>query len=74
MTLDEVLPGGECIIRDVNLDGAVLQRLLDMGFIEGVRVEVIRNAPLLDPLDVRIRSTLIAVRKSEARGVKVEPL
>ena len=72
MTLNELTPGQECTIRDVNLDGAVLQRLLDMGFIEGAMVEVIRNAPLLDPLDVRIRGHLVAIRQNEAAGVEVD--
>ncbi len=73
MTLDKLGPGQECVIRDINLDGAVLQRLLDMGFIEGTPVTVIRNAPLLDPLDVRIRGYMVAVRRSEAAGVEVDP-
>lgn len=72
MTLNELTPGQECTIRDVTLDGAVLQRLLDMGFIEGAMVEVIRNAPLLDPLDVRIRGHLVAIRRNEAAGVEVD--
>lgn len=71
MTLNEMVPGQECTIIDVNLDGAVLQRLLDMGFIEGTVLKVIRNAPLLDPLDVRIRGHLVAVRRKEAAGIEV---
>jgi ferrous iron transport protein A len=72
MTLDQVAPGQECTVCDVNLDGTRLQKLLDMGFIEGTRVKVIRNAPLLDPLDVQIRGYLVALRRNEARGVEVE--
>ncbi|MDQ7781906.1 MAG: FeoA family protein [Desulfomonilaceae bacterium] len=72
MTLDELLPGQACVVRDVHLEGAVLQRLLDMGFVEGARIEVVRNAPLLDPIDIRIRNNLIAVRRSEAGGIEVE--
>lgn len=56
----------------MNLDGTKLQKLLDMGFIEGTHVKVIRNAPLLDPLDVQIRGYLVALRRNEARGVEVE--
>ncbi|PID57602.1 iron transporter FeoA [candidate division KSB3 bacterium] len=74
MTLDMMQPNQECVIRDVTLDGAELQRLLDMGFIEGTPVKVIRNAPLMDPLDVEIRGYLIALRRHEASGVEVEAL
>ncbi len=71
MTLDQLIPGQECVVQDVTLDSSALQRLLDMGFIEGAVIEVIRNAPLLDPIDVRIRGNLVALRRSEASGVQV---
>lgn len=74
MKLDKLKPGQECTIVDVLLEGAELQRLLDMGFIEGTRVKVIRNAPLMDPLDIEIRGYLIALRRNEAEGVEVEML
>ncbi len=70
-TLDKVLPGQEAEILDVTLSGADLQRLLDMGFIEGTKVKVVRNAPLKDPMDVQIRGHLIALRRREASGVEV---
>lgn len=72
MTLDELKPGQECAVVDVTLEGMELQRLLDMGFIEGTPVKVIRNAPLMDPLDIEIKGYLIALRRNEAKGVEVE--
>jgi ferrous iron transport protein A len=72
MTLDELQPNQECTVVDVLLEGAELQRLLDMGFIEGTPVKVVRNAPLMDPLDIEIRGYLIALRRREAGGVEVE--
>jgi len=71
MTLDQVGPGEECKVLDVNLHGAELQRLLDMGFIDGTPLKVVRNAPLLDPLDIQIRGYLVAVRRREAKGIEV---
>ena len=71
MTLDKLAPGQECTIADVTLEGVELQRLLDMGFIEGTPVKVVRNAPLMDPLDIEIKGYLIALRRNEAKGVEV---
>lgn len=71
ITLDKLLPGQEAEIVDVTLVGADLQRLLDMGFLEGTQVKMVRNAPLKDPLDVQIRGCLIALRRREASGVEV---
>lgn len=71
MTLDELDTGGEAVVVDVKLEGAELQRMLDMGFVEGTPVRIIRNAPLLDPIDISIRDCQVAVRRNEARQVEV---
>ena len=74
MTLDELKSGTEAEVVDVHLEGADLQRMLDMGFVEGTPLKVIRNAPLMDPLDISIRHMQVAVRRSEAKGVEVKPV
>ena len=53
MTLDELRVGQEARIVDITLSGAIGQRLLDMGFVEGTSVKIVRNAPLVDPIDLR---------------------
>ncbi|MCK4468920.1 MAG: ferrous iron transport protein A, partial [Desulfobacterales bacterium] len=42
MTLDEIKPDQECEIVDITSEGIMGQRLLDMGFIPGTRIKVIR--------------------------------
>lgn len=74
MTLDETKPGQECRILKVNIGGVTGQRLMDMGFIPGVKVKVVRNAPLVDPVDFSVRGYHVSLRHSEARGIEVEPL
>jgi len=74
MTLDEIRPGLGCRIVRQNLGGATGQRLMDMGFIPGTKVEVIRNAPLVDPVDLLIRGYHVSIRHAEAKGVEVEQL
>ncbi len=72
MTLDEIKLGEECRIVRQNLGGATGQRLMDMGFIPGTKVKVVRNAPLIDPVDLLIRGYHVSLRHHEARGVEVE--
>ena len=44
-------------------DGAFRQRLLEMGFVRGARVTVLKNAPLQDPVEYMIMgSQLILTR------------
>ena len=74
MTLDEMKPGQECEIVDVLADGSLGQRLLDMGFIPGTRIRVIRNAPLIDPVQLELKGYHISLRHSEAKKVEVKTL
>ena len=74
MTLSEVKPGGECRIVVVHISDMIGQRLLDMGFIPGARIKVIRNAPLVDPVDLLVKGYHVSIRHSEAKFVEVTPL
>ena len=72
MTLNEVAPGGRVTITAMAGEGAAVQRLFEMGLVEGTRLEVVRLAPLGDPMEVRVAGYLLSLRKHEARGVSVE--
>ena len=71
MTLDEVKRDQECEIVDITSEGIMGQRLLDMGFIPGTRIKVIRNAPLVDPVEFLLKGYHISLRHSEAKKVEV---
>lgn len=43
-----------------------LDRLLAMGFTRGVKIQLLRVAPLGDPVDIRLRGYNITLRKEEA--------
>lgn len=55
------------------LDGPVedCNRLIDLGFTPGEDVIVVQKAPLGDPLVIRIRGVLLALRKREAAWIRV---
>ena len=71
MTLNELKPGQECRVVKVNVGGVTGQRLLDMGLVPGTQIKVVRNAPLVDPVDLQLRGYHLSMRHSEARGVEV---
>ena len=52
-------------------DGAFRQRLLEMGFVRGAKVTVLKNAPLQDPVEYMIMGSHISLRHSEAAQVEV---
>jgi len=45
--------------------------MLDMGIIRGTPVEVLRVAPLGDPMEVRVRGYNLSLRKNEAATITV---
>ena len=53
-------------------DQAAVQRLMDLGLIRGTTVEVVRRAPLGDPLEVKLRGFMLTLRRSEAEHITVE--
>jgi ferrous iron transport protein B len=61
------------VIERVHGQGAFRKRIMEMGFIRGRNVEVIRNAPLLDPVEYRIMGYNVSLRRSEASLVEVIP-
>ncbi|MCK4809918.1 MAG: ferrous iron transport protein A [Candidatus Omnitrophica bacterium] len=71
MTLDEVKPGQECSVVDVHAEGALGQRMLDMGFVPEVRIKVIRNAPLVDPIEIFMKGYFLSLRHAETKAVEV---
>lgn len=71
-TLSELGPGGRGRVLHVGGDADAARRLMDLGLIRGTPVEVIRAAPLGDPLEVRVRGFMLTLRRSEAEHITVE--
>ena len=50
------------------------QRLLEMGLTVGAECEVVRFAPMGDPIDIKVRGYQLSLRKKEASGVRIARL
>ncbi|MDY0132489.1 MAG: ferrous iron transport protein A [Desulforegulaceae bacterium] len=74
MTLDKIKPGNKCKIKGLLVSSMLGQRLFSMGIYPGAIVDVVRNAPLEDPMEIKMDSTLVSLRHAEAGCVEVEPL
>lgn len=70
-TLASIEFGASYKIIRINAESKLLQKLLDMGFVEGAVVEVIRDAPLYDPIQLKIHDYIVTLRKSEAALIEV---
>jgi len=70
--LCDVKPGKKAKIRCHHAKGAIRQRLLDLGFIPESQIDVIRKAPLGDPIQCKVANYNVTLRKAEAALIEVE--
>lgn len=73
-TLDELPAGARARVRRVACGRSAAVRLMEMGLVPGTELEVIRRAPLGDPIELRIRGYALSLRATEAEHVDVELL
>ena len=72
MTLAELELRQRARVRAVSGEGRVSVRLLEMGFVPGVEVILVKRAPFGDPLELRVRGGHVSLRRAEAARVEVE--
>ena len=54
-------------------DRELRRRLLEMGFCNGASVEVVRKAPLGDPIEFQLRGYHLSLRSEQAKHIEVRP-
>ena len=69
--LSALRPGDQATIGRLNGSGPIRRRLLELGLTPGTPVTLVRLAPLLDPMEIRVRGYQLCVRRSEADAVWV---
>ncbi len=69
--LSELQPGAEGTVLQVRAQGAIRQRLLEMGFIRGARLRVEKLAPLGDPMELVIKGYHLSLRREEGSCILV---
>jgi len=65
--------GDRCVVLEIASEPAELRsRLYSLGVIPGSALEILRFAPLGDPMQVKVGASFISIRKAEAYIIKVE--
>lgn len=72
-SLSELSVGRRGQVVAVGGDTELRRRLLEMGFCNGALVEVLRRAPLGDPIQFRLRGYCLSLRDEQARHVRIVP-
>ena len=70
--LHDLPVGQRGIVVRVGGKGPSRRRMMDMGLVPGTEVEVVRVAPLGDPIEFTVKGYNLSLRKSEAKAIQVE--
>jgi ferrous iron transport protein A len=69
ISLAEAPRGAHVLLTRIEITGILRRRLLDLGFVPGLTVEVLQASPLGDPVAYRLNDTMIALRHDESSHI-----
>ncbi|MBX3246173.1 MAG: ferrous iron transport protein A [Myxococcales bacterium] len=72
--LGELPLGARARVRAIACERPVRRRLLELGVLPGTELEIVRRAPLGDPIELSLRGYRLSLRAEEARTIEVEAL
>jgi len=73
MTLGDMAIGETATVTHVGGERSFRRRMMELGLLPGTRVEVVRVAPLGDPIELRLRGCSLSIRKTESACIAVQP-
>ena len=65
--------GGSGTVSQINLPPQHRGRLLEMGLLVGTPLQLVRFAPLGDPVEIKVRGYHLTLRRHDAEQILVEP-
>ena len=69
MSVENLKPGTKGRVTRIEGDGAIRQRLLDMGILPDVLIEMERVSPVGDPVWIKLQGTQLSLRCTEAASI-----
>ena len=74
MKLADLKVGEKCRVVTVGGEGELRIRLLDMGIIPGTVIEIMKFAPMGDPVEIRLRGYELTLRTADTSDIDVEKI
>lgn len=72
MRLDQVKVETLVKIKTLSGEKPIKRRLMDLGLLPGTELYIIRTAPLGDPIEIKIKDSILSIRKQDARHIITE--
>jgi ferrous iron transport protein A len=69
--LSDLPIGATAVVHSLQSGLPSLTRLREFGLLPGVKVQLIRKAPLGDPMEISVRGSMLSVRRTEAEAIEV---
>ena len=73
LPLTSVALGTKATVVEIKVPPQSRPRLMEMGLLVGTAVELVRFAPLGDPVEIKVRGYNLTLRKHEAEQIFVQP-
>jgi ferrous iron transport protein A len=73
ITLARLPIGGVARVHSILSNGPERRRMLDLGLIEGTKIQALLRSPSGNPVAYLIRGALIALREDDSSGIMVTP-
>ena len=74
MNLDDLHKDDQGEVVRINARGPFKKRLLEMGFVSGARVKVVKYAPLKDPVEYELKGYHVSLRHEEAQQIEIKKI
>lgn len=71
--LNEMRPGERARLTRVGGERGFRRRLMEMGFLPGTEVRLVRAVGIGDLIELEVRGAHISLRRSEAQALYLEP-
>ena len=71
MRLADLTPGASAIVTAISGASRIASRLMELGFVPGAAVQVLRRAPFGGPIQYRVHGVSISMRIAEAACISV---
>ncbi len=73
IALSKARAGDHCVVLEIAAEQLELKsRLYALGIIPGIALEILRFAPLGDPMQIKVGSSFVSIRKQEANAILVD--
>jgi len=63
--------GSRAVVTEIKIPAEHRARILEMGLLVGTPIELVRFAPLGDPVEIKVRGYNLSLRKHEAEQILV---